>query len=612
MTDTHGSTPGNGPVPPTQGDEHAQHAAPMGQQPYYQQQQQYYQQPQHPQHPAGGVTVEKKSHGGRTFLLAFCGAAVACAIGLGGFGIWQATAGGNDSGSSSSATQLGSQNSGSINATDAESDQTLAEAVAQKALPSVAAIDVYTNQSNAGGMYGFGAGNGSEAGTLTKSSLGSGVVLTADGYIITNNHVVEGGSAYKVTIAGETYDAEVVGSDPSSDVAVIKAKDASGLTPIEIGASAKPVIGEWVMTIGSPFGLEQSVATGIVSATSRSQIVNASTDQYGNSTGESTIYPNMIQTDAAINPGNSGGALVDADGKLIGINTLITSYSGNYSGVGFAIPVNYAVNLAQQIIDGKTPTHAQLGVSLSTVNAQNAKRYGLSVDEGAYVAAVSEGSGAAEAGLQEGDIVTKFDGKDVASASDLMLDVRSKNPGDKVTLDVNRNGETKQVEVTLGSDESSQSASTQQNSAQESMLERLFGGGPRRATPGPAPSCSPARPAPPPPLAEGPHRARCGPSRVGSATSRFCASLRHLSSLSSFPRSASPAFALPSRFCASCRPRLSRLLAALLRACRTFLPCAVEIDRLGNSAGPSSPIDFSATWGYAPFAFTRRSRVRFS
>ena len=447
MTDTHGSTPGNGPVPPTQGDEHAQHAAPMGQQPYYQQQQQYYQQPQHPQHPAGGVTVEKKSHGGRTFLLAFCGAAVACAIGLGGFGIWQATAGGNDSGSSSSATQLGSQNSGSINATDAESDQTLAEAVAQKALPSVAAIDVYTNQSNAGGMYGFGAGNGSEAGTLTKSSLGSGVVLTADGYIITNNHVVEGGSAHKVTIAGE------------------------------IGDSDKLVIGEWVMTIGSPFGLEQSVATGIVSATSRSQIVNASTDQYGNSTGESTIYPNMIQTDAAINPGNSGGALVDADGKLIGINTLITSYSGNYSGVGFAIPVNYAVNLAQQIIDGKTPTHAQLGVSLSTVNAQNAKRYGLSVDEGAYVAAVSEGSGAAEAGLQEGDIVTKFDGKDVASASDLMLDVRSKNPGDKVTLDVNRNGESKQVEVTLGSDESSQSAPTKQNSAQESMLERLFGGG---------------------------------------------------------------------------------------------------------------------------------------
>ena len=476
MTDTHGNTPG-GPVPPTSGDEHAQHAAQTGQQPYYQQS---YQQPYQAQHTPGQVTVEKKSHGLRTFLLAFAGAALACVIGLGGFGIWQAATGadkggGSDSGSS---TQLGSQNSGSINATDAESDQTLAEAVAQKALPSVAAIDVYANQSNMGGMYGFGGGSNSGSGsTLTQASLGSGVVLTDDGYIITNYHVIAGGDAYKVTIEGETYDAEVVGSDPSSDVAVIKAKDASGLTPIEIGDSDKLVIGEWVMTIGSPFGLEQSVATGIVSATSRSQIVNASTDQYGNSTGESTIYPNMIQTDAAINPGNSGGALVDADGKLIGINTLITSYSGNYSGVGFAIPVNYAVNLAQQIIDGKTPTHAQLGVSLSTVNAQNAQRYGLSGDEGAYVAAVSAGSGAAEAGLQEGDIITKFDGQKVESASDLMLDVRSKNPGDKVKLEVNRNGETKEVEVTLGSDESSQSASTQQNIAQESLLERLLGGG---------------------------------------------------------------------------------------------------------------------------------------
>ncbi|WP_281654878.1 S1C family serine protease [Eggerthella sinensis] len=475
MTDTHGNTPGTGPVPPTQGEEHAQHAAPTGQQPYYQQQQ-YYQQPQHPQHPAGSVNVERKSHGGRTFLLAFCGAAVACAIGLGGFGIWQASTGGSSNSDGGSSTQLGSQNSGSINATDAESDQTLAEAVAQKALPSVAAIDVYANQSSSGSMFGNGTNSGSDSGTLTEASLGSGVVLTADGYIITNYHVIAGGDAYKVTIEGETYDADVVGSDPSSDIAVIKAKDASGLTPVEIGDSDDLIIGEWVMTIGSPFGLEQSVATGIVSATSRSQIMDASTDQYGQSSGETTIYPNMIQTDAAINPGNSGGALVDADGKLIGINTLITSYSGNYSGVGFAIPVNYAVNLAQQIIDGKTPTHAQLGVSLSTVNAQNAQRYGLSADAGAYVAAVSEGSGAAEAGLQEGDIITKFDGENVESASDLMLDVRSKNPGDKVTLDVNRNGETKQIEVTLGSDESTQNASTQQNNAQESMLERLFGG----------------------------------------------------------------------------------------------------------------------------------------
>ena len=137
--------------------------------------------------------------------------------------------------------------------------------------------------------------------------------------------------------------------------------------------------------------------------------------------------------------------------------------------------MNYAVNIAQQIIDGKTPTHAQLGVSLSNVNAQNAQRYGLSVDSGAYVANVYSGSGAAEAGIEKGDIITKFDGNNVESASDLMLDIRAKNPGDKVTLEVNRNGETKQIEVTLGSDDSSQSA-TQQNSSSSSMLERLLGG----------------------------------------------------------------------------------------------------------------------------------------
>ncbi|MFR1639662.1 MAG: S1C family serine protease [Eggerthellaceae bacterium] len=151
----------------------------------------------------------------------------------------------------------------------------------------MAAIDVYTNQS-AGTMYGFGGGS-SDSGALSQSSLGSGVVLTDDGYIITNYQVVEGADALKVTIEGETYDAEVVGSDPSSDIAVIKAKDASGLKAVEIGNSDDLVIGEWVMTIGSPFGLEQSIATGIVSATSRSQIMDSSTDQYGNSTGESCL-----------------------------------------------------------------------------------------------------------------------------------------------------------------------------------------------------------------------------------------------------------------------------------------------------------------------------------
>lgn len=471
MADMQGSNPGTGgpAVPPT-GEEHAQHAAQPGQQTYYQQP--HYQQPPKPSYTSGQVTVEKKGHGMRTFWVAFAGAALACVIGLGGFGIWQSATGSRSDGGASQ-IQIGSSESSTIDA--AAEDLTLPEAVAQKALPSVAAIDVYTNQSSSGGLYGYGSGSSDSSSTLTQSSLGSGVVLTADGYIVTNYHVIEGSDALKVTVGGEQYDAEVVGSDPSSDLAVIKATDASDLTPVEIGESDNLVTGEWVMTIGSPFGLEQSVATGIVSATSRSQIMDSSTQQGGS--GTTTIYPNMIQTDAAINPGNSGGALVDSDGKLIGINTLITSYSGNYSGVGFAIPVDYAVNIAQQIIDGKTPTHAQLGVSLSTINDQIAQRYGLAVSTGAYIAAVNSGSGAADAGLEVGDIVTKFDGSQVESASDLMLDIRSKNPGDKVSLEVNRNGETKQVEVTLGSDESTQSSSTQQNSSSSSALERLLGGG---------------------------------------------------------------------------------------------------------------------------------------
>lgn len=393
----------------------------------------------------------KKNHSGaKTFGIAFAGAALACVLVLGGTGVVNTVTSGSPSGST---TVLGGTSSASTSG-NADENATLAESVSQKCLPSVVAIDVYTNQQS--GYYGYSTQN-----SLTETSLGSGVVLSSDGYIVTNYHVIEGADALKVTIEGEEYDADIIGSDPSSDIAVIKAKNASGLTAMELGDSDDLTVGEWVMSIGSPFGLEQSVATGIVSATNRSQIMDNSSDsyQYGQQqSNTTTVYTNMIQTDAAINPGNSGGALVDKDGKLIGINTLITSYSGNYSGVGFAIPVNYAVNLAQQIIEGKTPTHAQLGVSLSTINAQTAQRYGFSVDEGAYIAAVSSGSGADSAGLKVGDIVTAFDGKKVSSASDLMLAVRSKNPGDTATVTINRDGQSQDVQVTLGSDESSQAS----------------------------------------------------------------------------------------------------------------------------------------------------------
>ena len=274
------------------------------------------------------------------------------------------------------------------------------------------------------------------------------MVLDTEGHILTNNHVVDGYDQYVVTMDdGTTYEAEFVGNDASSDLAVIKLKDAdsSKLTPIEIGDSSKLNVGEWVMAIGSPFGNEQSVSTGIVSALYRSTAMS--------STNGNTIYANMIQTDAAINPGNSGGALVNDNGELVGINSLIESYSGSSSGVGFAIPVNYAKNIADQIIDGKTPVHPYLGATLSSVNALNARTNKLSTDSGAYVASVVEDGPAAKAGIQEGDVITKLGDDEITSADGLIIALRSHEVGEKVEITLVRGKEEKKVTVELGSDE---------------------------------------------------------------------------------------------------------------------------------------------------------------
>lgn len=368
--------------------------------------------------------------GVKIFLLGFLGAVVACAL---AFGVYSAL------GKNSSSVTLGSDGSGT-NITVTGDDATLAEAVAQKALPSVVNINVYTaSQSQAQGFM-----RSSSTQEYTQSSLGSGVILSDDGYILTNYHVIEGADKLQVVASGGEYEAKVVGTDPSSDLAVIKI-EASGLPAVEIGSSSDLVTGEWVMAVGSPFGLEQSVSTGIVSAVSRS-----SSSLY--SSESEAIYTNMIQTDAAINPGNSGGALVDKNGKLIGINTLIASTSGSSSGVGFAIPVDYAMKIAEQIIAGQTPSHAQLGVSLTTVNSSVAARYNLPVSEGAYVTRVASNSGASEAGITEGDIITKVGDSKVTSASDLIIAVRSHNPGDTVSVTFNRSGSEQTVDVVLGTD----------------------------------------------------------------------------------------------------------------------------------------------------------------
>ena len=325
----------------------AQNQQPYGQQAYQQQAYQYSvyaaQQASEAQSKANAKAAHKadsnmKAGLGKTFAAGFGGAALALVLGAGGFAGYSALTGG-DGGS----TTLGSTTSTVISASPDDSDDssTLAEQVAQKCLPSIVSIDIYTRSSSSGSMNGFEMPGTNDDSTLTNTSLGSGVVISKDGYIITNNHVVEGADAIKATVNGVEYDAKVVGSDSSSDIAVIKV-EADDLTPVEIGSSSDLQVGEWVMALGSPFGLENSVSTGVVSALQRSNTMQDST------TGETVIYPNMIQTDATINPGNSGGALVDSQGKLIGNNSMISSYSSSSSGVSFAIPLPSRLSKAKR------------------------------------------------------------------------------------------------------------------------------------------------------------------------------------------------------------------------------------------------------------------------
>lgn len=326
-------------------------------------------------------------------------------------------------------------------------DTSLANAVAAKDLPSVVSIYMTTSEG---------------------SGVGSGVVLDTDGNILTNYHVVEGATSLSVSANGKTYDAKVVGSDESSDLAVVKIDPGSDtLAPIEVGDSSSLQVGDWVMSIGSPFGLEQSVSTGIVSSLYRSTMLQG--------TSGNTIYTNLIQTDAAINPGNSGGALVDDEGKLVGINSIIESASGSSSGVGFAIPSNYAVEIAQKIINGEAITHAYLGGSFQTVTAQNASRAGLSVNQGAYVAEVTSGSPADRAGIKQGDVITAIDGEEITSSDGVVLAVRSHNVGDTVSVTLVRGSQTQTVSVTLGSDEALQNQSNDDSSSNP-LLDQ-FGNG---------------------------------------------------------------------------------------------------------------------------------------
>ncbi len=269
-------------------------------------------------------------------------------------------------------------------------------------------------------------------------SLGSGVIVNSDGYILTNNHVVSGASDVEVfTRDQKKYKAKVIGTDPRTDVAVLKV-DAIGLPAMAVGDSSRLKVGDLVFAIGDPFGVGETATTGIVSATGRAL------------GGAIEHYEDFIQTDAAINPGNSGGALIDLHGDLIGINTAIISGGGGNQGVGFAIPINLARNVMTQIVDHGKVIRGYLGVSIQGVNPDIAKAFGLSHGGGALIGDVRPGSPAAKAGIERGDIILQLNGQAVTGPDDLSVRISEMAPNTVAHLQVFRNGVTKETDVTLG------------------------------------------------------------------------------------------------------------------------------------------------------------------
>lgn len=268
-----------------------------------------------------------------------------------------------------------------------------------------------------------------------RHSLGTGFVLSSDGYIVTNNHVVEGAEEVIVkTRDGKEWKAKIIGTDPKIDVALLKIK-AKGLKAVRLGDSDKMRVGDWVVAIGNPFGLEQTVTAGIVSAKGR--VIG------------SGPYDDFIQTDAAINPGNSGGPLFNTRGEVVGINTAIYSRSGGNNGIGFAIPINLAKSVIRELKTTGHVTRARLGVRITDVDKETMKALGLKSREGALVPQVEAGSAADRAGIRAGDVIVEFDGERIKKAHDLPIRVARHRPGDRVTLKVIRNGKPHTITVTL-------------------------------------------------------------------------------------------------------------------------------------------------------------------
>ena len=289
-----------------------------------------------------------------------------------------------------------------------------------------------------------------------SQSSGSGVIVSADGYIVTNNHVVEGASKVEVVLNDKrTYTAKVIGTAPSTDLAVIKIEE-KDLSHIELGNSDDVMIGEWVLAVGNPFNLESTVTAGIVSAKGRSLNILREKSQ--------TPIEAFIQTDAAVNPGNSGGALINTRGQLIGINTAIATPTGTYAGYSFAVPVNIVKKVMKDLIEYGAIQRGYLGVIIRDVEGNFAKEKGLKVTEGVYVDQIDKTSSAQKSGVKVGDVIIGVNGKEVKSSPELLGIIAEKSPGDKIKLTVDRKGKKLDFDVTLKNKAGNEELITKENS----------------------------------------------------------------------------------------------------------------------------------------------------
>jgi len=317
-----------------------------------------------------------------------------------------------------------------------------------------------------GGMPGMQGGDGGDGGDQPSSSLGSGFIISSDGYILTNAHVVDGANVVTVKLTDKReFKAKVVGADKQSDVAVLKI-DASNLPTVKIGDPSQSKVGQWVVAIGSPYGFDNTVTSGIISAKSRS-LPNEN-------------YTPFIQTDVPVNPGNSGGPLFNLQGEVIGINSMIYSQTGGFQGLSFAIPINEAIKVKDDLVKTGHVSRGRLGVAVQGLNQTLADSFGMSKPNGALVSSVDPGGPAAKAGLQPGDVITAVNGTPVADSTDLPAQVAGLAPGSAATVTVWRDKASKDIKVTIGSMSDTKVAS---NDSAPTQLQGRLGVAVRPLTP---------------------------------------------------------------------------------------------------------------------------------